>query len=174
MTEVEEYVKVLQGWREQVGNTVSNVLLRINNIKSFKGKDVELILSALNDFHKDINRADEQIVDPKWYEPTINLKKKYKNILEAAQKEKKERPALEKKASQGQVDYPEPLLAGRGPTDTAFLKSLYKSFVTNFPDAAKSPELVPFVQALVKKLKEIYEGTSPATQTKPTNSSANA
>jgi hypothetical protein len=172
MTELEEYVKVLQTWREQVGNTVSNVLLRINNIRSVKGKDVEQILNALNDFHKDINKADEQIVDPKWYEPCISLKKKYKNIMETAQKEKKERPALEKKASQGQVEYPELLLAGRGPNDTAFLKSLYKSFVTNFADSAKSPELVPLIQGLVKKLKEIYEGTSPATQTSPTSRSA--
>jgi hypothetical protein len=43
-----------------------------------------LIYKGIADFHKDINKADESLVDLKWFELCINSKKKLKKLQEAA------------------------------------------------------------------------------------------
>ena len=70
-------------------------------------------------------------MEPKWYEHCINLKKKLKKWQDVQEKEKKDRPQLEKRPSQN-VEYPDNLTAGRGPKETHLLKYLYRSFITNF------------------------------------------
>lgn len=62
-----EDLKVLQDWRDQPGKTITSVLTRIDQTKNFKGNDIYDVLKAVTDFHKEITKADESIVDIKWY-----------------------------------------------------------------------------------------------------------
>lgn len=67
MSDVEEFVKVLQDWKEQPGKTITSVLTRIEESKSFKGRELDEIYKGVVDFHREIGKADESLVDLKWY-----------------------------------------------------------------------------------------------------------
>lgn len=100
-------------------------------------------------------------MDPKWFSLTIDLKKKLKK-LQDTQKERSEKPKLEKKPSIV-VNYPEALTAGRGPNDQQMLKYLYKNFVAFFEEAERDTTTVCFLQSVLKELKFMFEGTNAAT-----------
>lgn len=85
---------MLQEWKEQTGKRITEVLTRIDHTKVFKGYDLDHIYKALADFHKEIGKADESLVDLKWFELCINSKKKLKKLQEAAEKQKKNQPLL--------------------------------------------------------------------------------
>jgi len=85
---------VLQEWKEQTDKRITEVLSRIDNTKSFKGNDLDIIYKGVADFHKEIGKADESLVDLKWFELCINSKKKLKKLQEAVEKQKKNQPAL--------------------------------------------------------------------------------
>jgi len=71
-----------------------DTLKRINDIKSVKGKELDDITNAVIEFHREIGKADEAEVDPKWYELCIANKKKLKKWQEIELKEGKNKPAL--------------------------------------------------------------------------------
>lgn len=100
-------------------------------------------------------------MDPKWFSLTIDLKKKLKK-LQDTQKERSEKPKLEKKPSIV-VNYPEALTTGRGPNDQQMLKYLYKNFVAFFEEAERDTTTVCFLQSVLKELKFMFEGTNAAT-----------
>lgn len=129
MSEVDDYVRMLRRWREQNNSSVLAILQRITQTKSFAGQELEDIARAVVDFHKEIGKASENEVDPKWFELSINLKKKLKKMQES--QKVNEKPKLEKKPSVV-VDFPEALVNERGPNEQQMLKSIYKNFVTNF------------------------------------------
>lgn len=162
MTEVEEYVKVLQEWKEQPGKTITGVLSRVEETKCFKGRELEEVLRGVTSFHREIAKADEALVDVKWYVLCINAKKRLKKMLEVEEKQRKMQPALDKRTS-SLVSYPEELTAGRGLADERILKFLFKSFLAHYEEGAADPRTVPFVQAVLKELKYKFDGTLPAT-----------
>lgn len=106
MSDIEDYLKVLQEWKEQSGKTITSVLTRIDETKTFKGRDLDDILKGVTDFHKEITKAAEDTVDLKWYELCISSKKKLKKMQEAAEKQRKSQPVLEKKPSNTSITYP--------------------------------------------------------------------
>lgn len=55
-------------------------------------------MKVVVEFHREIGKAEEGEVDPKWFELTINLRKKLKKMQET-QKSKTEKPKMEKKPS---------------------------------------------------------------------------
>jgi hypothetical protein len=116
---------------------------------------------AVVEFHREIGRAAEDEVDPKWFELSIALKKKLKKMQDS--QKVNEKPRLEKKPSIV-VDFPEALLAGRGPNDQQMLKSIYKNFVTNYEEAGRDSATVGFVQSVLRELKYMFEGTYLVTQ----------
>ena len=79
--DVEEFVKVLSDWREQPGKTITNVLTKVSQTKSFKGSSLNDIFKAVVDFHKEITRVEESLVDVKWYELCIKSKKILKKMI---------------------------------------------------------------------------------------------
>ena len=89
MSDIEDYLKVLQEWREQSGKTITSDILK-----------------GVTDFHKEITKAAEDTVDLKWYELCISSKKKLKKMQEAAEKQRKSQPVLEKKPSNTSITYP--------------------------------------------------------------------
>lgn len=157
-------MKVLQDWREQPGKNITAVLTRIDQTKNYKGNDVHDVLKTVTDFHKEITKADEALVDVKWYELCIRNKKKLKKMQETIDKQRKmQQPLLEKKASTMSVVYPEALTAGRGANDERILKYLFKSFVTNYEEAMENPATVAFLQSTLKEIKYKFDGTFPLT-----------
>lgn len=108
MSDAEDLLKVLQEWREQPGKTILSVLTRIEESKNFKGRELDDILKGVTEFHKEITKADESLLDVKWFELCISSKKKLKKMIETAEKQKKmQQPQLEKKSSSFTVTYPE-------------------------------------------------------------------
>jgi aminoglycoside phosphotransferase family enzyme len=82
MSDCDDFMKVLKGWREEDSKAILQVLTRITQIKTFTNHELDDILKVVVDFHKEIGKADEGEVDPKWFELTINLKKKLKKMQE--------------------------------------------------------------------------------------------
>lgn len=76
--------------------------------------------------------------------------------MQEAFKEKTKKAMLQKKQAPTIV-YPESLTIGKRPNDQLILKSLYKNFATNCEEAIKSPQTVPFIQHVLRELKEMYE-----------------
>ena len=67
MTEVDDFVRTLRKWREQDNRSILAILQRITQAKSFAGQELEDISRAVVDFHKEIGKASENEVDPKWF-----------------------------------------------------------------------------------------------------------
>jgi hypothetical protein len=155
---------VLQNWDKETGKAITNVLTIVNDTKQFKGKQVEEILKAVTEFHRDITKADEALIDVKWFELCIGSKRKLKKLQENLDKQKKKEPALEKKASTVNVIYPEIFSDGRGANEERILKFFFKSFVTNFEESMTDPRLTPFIIATYKELKYKFGGTSSITR----------
>lgn len=132
MTDIADYIKVLQDWKDQTGKIITSVLIRINETKVYKGTDLDEMVKAMSEFHREIGRADESLIDIKWFEYCIKSKSRLKKLQEAAEKQKKREPILEKKMSSSVVIYPELLTEGKGTSDERILKYIFKSFVNNF------------------------------------------
>ena len=49
---MDDFMKVLRGWRQEDPNRVLQVLQRIAGIKQFKGTDLDGLVSCIVDFHK--------------------------------------------------------------------------------------------------------------------------
>ena len=86
MAEIDDVLKVLKDWKEQPKPTVTKVLTYVHDKKHIKGNDVDTILKGISEFHREIGKAAEDIVDLKWYELCINSKKKLKKLQEAGEK----------------------------------------------------------------------------------------
>jgi uncharacterized protein YihD (DUF1040 family) len=87
MADVDDLVKVLKKWRDQDSKTILQVLQRITQTKAFANQELDDVLKVVTEFHKEIGRAGDDEVDPKWFGFTIELKKKLKK-LQDSQKEK--------------------------------------------------------------------------------------
>ena len=58
MTDASDFIKVLQDWKDQTGKTITNVLKRVSEIRQFKPNEIDDVLKAVVDFHREIGRAD--------------------------------------------------------------------------------------------------------------------
>ena len=81
MTDANDFIKVLQDWKDQSGKTITNVLKRVSEIRQFKPNEIDDVLKAVVDFHREIGRADEEEVDLKWFPLCIEGKKKLKKAV---------------------------------------------------------------------------------------------
>jgi len=74
MADLQESIQHLKNWKKHI----LKVLLGINDIQAIRGKDLEQLMTVVTEFHREIGRAKEEEVDAKWFEYTLNLKKKLK------------------------------------------------------------------------------------------------
>ncbi len=62
-----EFIKVLKNWQLEATRVITSVLQRMNDAKVIDPKGLQVISKRLNIFHKEIIKAPEGEVDPKWY-----------------------------------------------------------------------------------------------------------
>lgn len=106
-------MRVLQDWREQPNKTVTSVLAHIEEAKALRERALGEILKGVTSFHREIIRAEEGLVDVKWYELCVSAKKRFKRMQEIEDDHRKMQPYLEKRAPR-LTNYPQALTTGQG------------------------------------------------------------